>query len=148
MTPAEIAIINSTIAFQLSCTGKGLMPETSSNTESLAWDYMIGAKVETYGKGLKEAAKKRAIAAGVMFDHEKEPRDPYTEEVVYDGKIVSIHLKVKTPALTFDHKSFIAKVLARNLVSGVNIDDFNLLYTDSFKKSRAAHAFTAELVEG
>ena len=147
MTLTELAIHHNNLANKLYNLRFDLKPTAValSNTESLAWDYHIAAKVEAYGKGAKDKARKEAIKAGVMFDHEKEPLPPGADKVVYEGKNVVINVKVKEPSTTFDHKKFEYEFNKANLVSGTNREAFDALFAKCFKQSRPAHTFTSDL---
>jgi hypothetical protein len=144
LTATQAAVLNNKIAGQLSAIGADLMPTSKHNTESHAWNYLIASKIESYGKKLKETTRKEAIKAGVMFDHEKTPREPGTNTAIYTGDVVTINCAVKMPSTTFDHKQFSASLLSAGLMS----EEIENIFAASFKASRPAHTFTAELLIG
>ena len=119
MTPTQAASLNNKIALKLKSVGQGLMPLSTLNSETIAWDYMIAGKIESYGRKSKEVARDAAIEAGVMFNHEKHPLLSGEEAVVYKGDVVGIRVAVKEPGVTFDHKTFRRQVL--------ELDTFNAI---------------------
>ena len=141
-TARDAAIINHTIIARLSSVGDGLMPQSKHNRETLAWNYMVASKIEKFGRGMKDNAKKEAIKAGVLFDHETAPLSPGTDMNVFRGDVVSINLTVKKPAQTFDYSAFrIAMSKA-----GLFTDAVEGIAAASFKESRPSHTYIAELL--
>lgn len=146
LTSTQAAVLNNKIAAQLKAIGDALCPPSQNNTEGVAWDYYVAAKIEAYGKASKKAVVKLAIKQGVLFDHEKTPKEPGTDEDVYHGDVIAINLKVKEPSQTFDGKKFYAALVSQKLVSDSNMVDVDALYEECFKESRPAHTFTPTLL--
>ena len=145
LSSAQAAIVNNTIAGQLNEVGREGMPRSGNNGESYAWDYFIATKIEKFGKAKKEAAQKAAIKNGVMFDHEKSPRPPGTDEAIYSGDVVSIRCAVKNAASKVDVTKLRQLLISRGLVSGSTLD---ALIEQVTTKNREPHTFTCELHTG
>lgn len=144
LTSAQAAVLNNKLALQLKSIGDMMCPPSTNNTESYAWDYYIANKIEAYGKKAKDVARKMAIKNGVMFDHEKEPREPGTEADVYNGDVIRISLTVKEPNKTFDHKAFLSCM--EEILPPDKHAVLQTFYLGAFKTSRPAHTFTATLL--
>lgn len=142
LTSAQAAVLNNKLALQLKSIGDMMCPPSTNNTESYAWDYYIANKIEAYGKKAKDVARKMAIKNGVMFDHEKEPREPGTEADVYSGDVIRISVSVKNPASKLDGEGFYGALKRLGIVN----DEIEELYQLYHKETRAAHSFTATLL--
>lgn len=144
LTATQAAVINNKLAVQLKSIGDTMCPPSTNNTESYAWDYYIANKIEAYGKKAKDVARKMAIKNGVMFDHEKEPREPTGGELVdvYTGDVIRISLAVKNGATSVDGREFYATLKNMGLIT----DDIEAAYQGAHKTARPAHSFTATLL--
>jgi hypothetical protein len=145
LTAAQAAVLNNKLALQLKSIGDTMCPPSTHNTEGLAWDYYVANKIEAYGKKAKDAARKAAIKAGVMFDHEKEPHAPTDGEAVdvYSGDVIRISLQVKNGAVSIDGKAFYEELMKNVLDFGPLI---TAIYEKHHKTARPAHSFTATLL--
>jgi hypothetical protein len=118
------------------------MPPTKRNTEPLAWEYHVASVLLR----LAEARKKKALAAtikgGVLFDHEKLPKAPGTNEVVYSGNIVEISVAVTTASASLDTDGFV-DALEKTGVKRAVLDRLLGVHTTA---NRAPHKFTSALV--
>jgi len=145
LTAGQAALLNNTIATQLDAVGKGIMPQSNNNRESEAWDYFIGTKIEKFGKAMRDKARKKAIKVGVLFDHEKAPMPPGTDEVVFAGDVITINCTVKAGAESVDGRAFYNAVLAARIIDAADLPVFKQLFDNATKVNRGAHTFAAEL---
>jgi hypothetical protein len=82
----------------------GVSPNTrppkipKSNTAPSAWELFIANHLYTMASARRKKAREQAILTGVLFDHEKEPREPGTDEIVYEDEHVVVTLTVNNPA--------------------------------------------------
>lgn len=142
LTATQAAVINNKLAVQLKSIGDTMCPPSTNNTESYAWDYYVANKIEAYGKKAKDVARKMAIKNGVMFDHEKEPREPGEAVDVYSGDVIRISLAVKMPVTKVDGEAFYDALKKLGIVN----EQVEERYQLSHKTARPAHSFTATLL--
>src|SRR4029077_11785451 len=83
---------------------------------ALAWH--LAAQLKRAATSDKDKATREAIKCGVLFDHEKHPREAGYEGVVYRGGQVTISLKVGQPGDALDVESFLES-LGKHLKPGV-----------------------------
>ena len=82
----------------------GVSPNTrppkipKSNTAPSAWELFIANHLYTMASARRKKAREQAILTGVLFDHEKEPREPGTDEIVYEDEHVVVFLTVNNPS--------------------------------------------------
>lgn len=145
LSAAQAAVLNNRLALQLKTIGDTLCPPSTNNTESYAWDYYVANKIEAYGKKAKDVARKMAIKNGVMFDHEKEPREPTDGEAVdvYSGDVIRISLSVKKGAVSTDGNAFYAALVKALPEHEAAIQ---VAFDGAAKVARPAHSFTATLL--
>ena len=146
LTPAQAATINYSIMQQLNAIGEKLCPPSKNNTEGAAWNYYVASIIEKAGKAHRDKARKEAIKQGVMFDHEKEPKEPGDANTAYDGDVVRINYVVRNPSTTVDGAQLYEAIMAVGLIDKEDMATFKKLYADAHKTSRPAHVFTAALV--
>ena len=87
-------------AFRTIGTGAPTRPPKvkKSNTGVIAWEYFIAKHLYTMASARRKRATEEAIAAGVIFDHEREPHDVTTGEQIYQDECVTIMLTVSNSA--------------------------------------------------
>ena len=83
-----------------------------SAKDTCALTYHLAAVQKRTATADKDKATREAIRLGVLFDHEKHPREPGTECVVYRGSAVTISLKVGNPGDALDVESFLDDLAA------------------------------------
>lgn len=142
LTAAQAAVLNNKLALQLKSVGEMECPPSTNNAESYAWDYYVANKIEAYGKKAKDAARKAAIKNGVMFDHEKEPLEPGSQQDVYSGDVIRISVAVKQPITKVDGEEFYEALKKIGLVD----EKVEKLFLAAHRTSRPAHTFTATLL--
>lgn len=120
------------------------MPRTSKgdNKAPVAWEYFVSNHLMTRARARFEAARKQAVQAGVIFDHEKFPREPGTIETVFTGEHVSVLLTVNNPATRIDADKLCAYLIEK----GVKPKLVEAAYTHATEKSRPAHVFRVALL--
>lgn len=69
-----------------------------NNTAPYAWELFVANHLYTMATARRKKAREQAIQVGVLFDHEKEPREPGTDEIVYEDDHVVVTLAVNNPA--------------------------------------------------
>lgn len=138
---AKTGAIN--LAFSdIGVVGDTKMPRSKLNTEPVAWEYHVSALLVRQANARMEKAQKAAVKAGVMFDHEKEPRVPGTNEMVFAGEVVQIDLKVTTPRTKLDTDALFADLEK----AGVRRALIDKLVDRHTHDNRAPHSFTSSLM--
>ena len=117
-------------------------PKTKSNRGPIAWKYFIAWQVCARAKARLEEAKKEAIQSGVIFDHEKHPRDPGTNEQVYADEFVAVWLTVRNPATRVNADKMAEYLIAKGVDAKLIAD----AYAEATSKSRPAHEFRVSLI--
>jgi hypothetical protein len=112
-----------------------------SAKDTCALTYHIAAQAKRTATADKDKATREAIKLGVLFDHERNPREPGTECVVYRGAAVTISLKVGQPGDALDVESFLES-LAAYLKPGV----IKRLVARHRSATAAPHTFSSSLV--
>jgi hypothetical protein len=118
------------------------MPRSKKNTDPFAWEVLVSKLLVKFSEARAAVAVEKAIDAGVMFDHKATPRVAGTAAVVYEGDVVRIDLKVTKGRAGFDHKAFIADLLA----AGVAPKLVTKLSAKHETTSAAPHGFTPSLI--
>jgi hypothetical protein len=94
-------------------TGATSMPASRRNNEHLAWRWFVCSHVLSRIEKQRDLARRACVAAGVLFDHTKEPLPVGTaNHTVWDGDVVKITVAVTEPPAKFDRDGFIAELLA------------------------------------
>jgi hypothetical protein len=127
----------------------GTSPETKmprakvrDNKAPIAWEYFVASHVASRARARLDMAKRAAIAAGIIFDHTKTPRNAGTNEQVYSGEHVTVWLSVRSGANKVD-ADMMSDYLIRN---GVNPKVVTDAYAHASSKTRPAHDFKVSLV--
>lgn len=117
------------------------MPKSKDNRSPVAWEYFVSYHILTRARVRFEAARKAAIAASIIFDHEKAPREPGTNDPIYEGDHVIVWLTVRNPATRVS-----ADVMSEYLIKhGVDAKVVTDAYMAATSKMRPAHEFKASL---
>ena len=119
-----------------------MQPRSRKNTEPFAWEYHVASLLLRLAEARRRRAIKAAVGAGVIFDHEKEPLAPGSDQVVYAGDVVEIRVAVATPASVLDVPAFLAD-LAK---AGVKPALITRLTNKHTHDNRAPHKFTSSIV--
>jgi hypothetical protein len=117
-------------------------PKVRDNRAPIAWEYFVADHLAARSRARLNTAKKAAIAAGVIFDHEKHPREAGTNEQVFNGEHVVVWLSVKTPA-TFVSANKMSEYL---IAKGMDAKIVGDAYAHASSKARPAHEFKVSLV--
>lgn len=120
------------------------MPQSPSNNEHIAYELHIALALARLAEGRKKHAMKEAVKAGIIFDHEKEPKPAGTKETLFNGSVVQVDVSVKTPTSRFDHNKFIDDLLATFIT--LPREEVEALVFKHTYLNRPAHTFTTELV--
>jgi hypothetical protein len=123
-------------------TGETRMPRSGSNHEPVAWEYFVALHLARLAEARKKKAHATALANGMVFDHETEPKPSGTHEVLHAGEIVEIAVKVSNASEHLDIEAFIAE-LEDVGVDPELIDNARSLHT---KPGKPAHKFNASLI--
>jgi hypothetical protein len=108
--------------------------------DTCALTYHLAAQAKRTATADKDKATREAIKLGVLFDHEKHPREPGYEGVVYRGAAVTISLKVGQPGDALDVESFLES-LGKHLKSAV----IRRLVARHRSTTAAPHSFVSTL---
>jgi len=124
--------------------GRKLPIRSKSNTEAAAWEYYMSSYLLKRATDRRNAAKKLAEDAGVIFDSDDEDkqRPPGTNETVYSGELVIINLTVSKPRVLLDQKELVKALINRGVakhVIGEAIDKAS-------RESKPGHQFTTSLI--
>lgn len=118
---------------------------TKSNTEAFAYQLLVAQRLrEAADKRLKLAVK-AAVAAGIIFDPEKEQRAPGTVDILYTGESVRVALSVAQPRESIDHAAWVAALLKLRPTYRKLCATLDRTHT---KQSRPAHSFSTTLITG
>ena len=132
-----------TLAFTaIGATGDTKMPRSGSNTDPIAWEFHVASHLARQAEARKKKAHAACVAAGLIFDHDSEPKPPGTSEVVYAGEVVEIAVSVSNPTAKLDGTLFIAALIEAG-VSRKLIDRVRAMHT---YENKAPHKFTSALV--
>jgi len=130
------------VAFnKLGYTNGHNMPQTTKNTDAIAWELFIAQHIARIAEARKDEAHKEAVKAGVLFDHKSNPKDMGTHSI-YTGDIVSYICKVNSPPSRLDTKMLRSELLK----AGVSQEVVNKCYARSTKELAGAHSFVGTLV--
>ena len=117
-------------------------PKSKDNTAPIAWEYFVSYHLASLAKGRLESAKKQCIKAGILFDHEKFPREPGDNGLVYTGEQVGVMLTVKKAGERIDTDKLYEALQA----AGVKTAVIDKAYAASKYSTRPAHEFRPTLV--
>lgn len=117
-------------------------PKTKDNRGPLAWEYFVADHLAKIAKARLAKAKAAAIKAGILFDHEKFPRKPGDNGLVFTGEQVGVFLTVKTPGKRIDTDKLYEALIARNVSERILNEAYE--YAEYFTKP--AHEFRPTLV--
>lgn len=117
-------------------------PPSTRNNEGVAWEYFVAAHLQSIANGRLKEARAGAVRAGVIFDHDKHPRTPQDQGVIYRGDNVVVTLTVKQPTITTDVDELCAYLIQR----GVDQKLIEHGLIEAKKTRRAAHEFRASLL--
>ena len=116
-------------------------PRSRRNNEPVAWEFYVATHLAKLAEARKRQAIAAAVAAGVLFDHEKEPMAVGTERDVYAGDVVQIALVVSNPSRKLDVPGFVDALEKAGVKRKLLLETAEQHTTDS----RAPHRFTASL---
>lgn len=118
------------------------MPTSARNMDALAYELHVAMHLARMAEGRKTQAMKLATTNGIIPDYKKEPRNPGTNETVYNGDVVNVQLSVRVGRAILDGDGFINALLDR----GVDSQLVGELAAKFTKISSPAHMFTTTLV--
>lgn len=117
-------------------------PKTRDNLGPIAWEYFVSWHLLSRAKARLEGAKKQCIKAGIIFDHEKFPREPGEGGLIYSGEQVGVMLTVKSAGTRTDIDKFCAALKAKGVKEHI-VDECR---TEAEYSTRPAHEFRPTLV--
>jgi len=117
-------------------------PRSKENTAPTAWEYFVSFHLAGLAKGRLDAAKKACIKAGILFDHERHPRMPGDNGLIFTGEQVGVFVTVKNSGTRLDTDKLYAILMAK----GVSEDVLSEAYEEASYKTRPAHEFRPSLV--
>lgn len=131
-------------AFNAIGTGESRMPQTKKgdNTSPIAWEYFVAYFLNAQAGARLKAAKQAAIEVGIIFDHEASPREPGTNEPVFEGEHVTVWLQVKKGSKRVDA----AKMATYLIAHGISEDVVDAATKYASSTSRPPHEFKPALV--
>jgi len=124
--------------------GKKLPIRSKSNTEAAAWEYFIASHLYKRATDRRKEAVALAVDAGVFFDSDNAEmqREPGTQEIVYQGDLVSVTLSVAKPRVILDQKLLVDELVRR----GVRKDVIAAAIDRASRDAKPGHQFTASLL--
>lgn len=138
---AMIAALNTAFA-EIGNVGATVMPKARKNLEPIAWELYVATHLLRIAEARKKKAAERAIRAGVIFDHEKEPLEEGTNSLIYAGELVEIAVQVGTPQTRVDPVGLGAAMEK----SGISAKVVARLVAANTVATRAPHKFQATLI--
>lgn len=117
-------------------------PYTEDNKGPEAWELFIAGHMSTLASGRLKEARRRAIRAGVIFDHEKHPKTPDDSGVVYRGEFVVVTLLVKQGSTIIDPEEMANYLQAKGVEPKLLAD----AWEHASKPRRPAHEFRASII--
>jgi hypothetical protein len=117
-------------------------PKVRDNKSPIAWEYYVADHLAARARARLTTAKKAAIAAGVLFDHEKFPREAGTREPIFSGEHVIVWLEVKSPTTRVNADKMSEYLITKGVDAKVVAD----AYASASSKTRPAHEFKVSLV--
>ena len=118
------------------------MPKAEGNREPLAYELWCAQHLASLATKRKEQAEAAAIAGGVIFDKEKNPKEGGTKEVIYNGEIVVVSVDVRNGATRVDAAAMATYLMEHN-VAPLLVQEAMSYAT---KHNRPAHVFNSMLV--
>jgi hypothetical protein len=118
------------------------MPKSTNNREPIAWEYWLANHLARYADKRQKEAEAAAIAEGLIFDKVKNPMPPGTNQVLFNGEVVSISIRVSDPQTQVNVTDLVA-FLRKKGVKPALLDEAIEAAT---KEKRAAHRFDASLI--
>lgn len=132
------------VAFDAIGISEPKMPrlKKGDNKAAIAWEYYVADDLESRANARLKEAKRRAMIAGVIFDPEKEPREPGVNEPVYVGEQVAVWVEVRRGS-----KKVNADLMSEYLIKkGVDAKLVADAYASALSMTRPAHVFRVSLV--
>lgn len=129
-------------AIGLSAETKMPRAKKGDNQAPIAWELYVSDHLMRLAKARNDAARRQAIDAGIMFDHERNPREPGTNEQLYNGEHVAVWVIVNKGSTRVDYNKMVTYLASH----GVNqkVIDGAVLFGTSV--TRPAHSFKVALV--
>lgn len=118
------------------------IPKGKGNKCAIAWNLYRTYILQSYATAMYNDAKKDALKAGVLFDHEKNPMEPGTKARIYDDTIVCVDVEVRSPYEQIDAKKMAAFLSGR----GVPQADLDAALKFASSMTKAPHVFRAGLI--
>jgi hypothetical protein len=112
------------------------------NTSPIAWEFFVVDHLKKMIAARAKEAQRAAITAGVIFDHEKFPKEAGANETIYNDEYVSIHLTVNQSGTKINTNKLLA-YLAANKVDETLLQRAIDAATE---ETRPAHRFAPSLV--
>lgn len=109
-------------------------PRTKSNAAPTAWEYFVATHILAQAAARVKQAKEAAIAAGIIAD---EGYPAGTDELIYSGEQIGIHLTVAAPTKRIDP----AKLCLFLAKRGVSQEDLTKAVEHATSQSKPAHRF-------
>lgn len=124
-------------------TANGMkMPRSGNNREQYAWELFIAQYLHALAGKRKDAAEKMAIANGVIFNKDTDPKPAGTKEVVFSGEVVLTSVEVRSGAKRVDHKMFVDYLIDH----GVKRELIEVAANTATVTNKPAHVFSTMLV--
>lgn len=108
------------------------------NTAVIAWEFFIAKHLHTMASARRKKATEEAIAAGIIFDHEKHPREPGTDEIVYEDDYLSVFVTVSKPSVRIN-----PDMLIKYLDTRIDTKLLDAAVKHATFETRPAHEFKA-----
>jgi hypothetical protein len=117
-------------------------PASENNREHYAVEYHIASELAKYADARKKTAASEAVKAGVLIDPIKEPRNPGTNEVLFQGENVQVQLSVKNATTNYDIDAIRSSLVSQ----GVDTLVIDNAFIDGTRQNRAPHSFKTILL--
>lgn len=144
LTASRAAAVTGVLDDAFAAIGVRMPVRSQRQEDPVAWEYHAGCHLARQADSRKKLAIKHAIAAGVIFDHEKHPREPGIEDLaVYASDLMLVRLTVGTPKQQLDTVGLLSEIAAKYDIPPATLAR---LVAKHAGEQRAPHSFKSALV--
>ena len=108
-----------------------------SNSEPICVELYVLQHIQAIIDKATKLATKRAIDAGVLFDHKKSPQAASTTAILFDGERMHVECATRPSGTLLDT----TKAKVELVKSGVPYDTVNKAFDDATKEKATSHSF-------
>jgi hypothetical protein len=117
-------------------------PKVQSNLAPIAWEYYAAQHLKALASGRFKQACSLAIRSKIIFDHERYPKPPGTNDLIYNGDQIGIWVEVRSPGMRVDVDKLLAYLEAQGNVPREVLDKARI---EATLPNKAAHVFRSSI---